>query len=593
LAITLSKSITAAAIVLLLGLTSGVWAQEEVRPQTLFNRAYRAMVKGDFEQAYQDFSFYADRYEASPARGAALLGAAKAALHTARYDEALKYATTYTETQPGYSSQAIAQLYRGHALAGKYRLHDATDAYTQAYRLAYDRDVRQAVVTVVQRLSYQVDVPEAREIFHLDLPPEMAAPAWTGIGDRMDGAGQRYQAMRYYSTIVDKYPNEPVGTSAKIRKRELEQALAKTVRVGVVLPLSGSLANYGEEMRKGIELAAREYEESTGRQVDLIIEDSEGKPVVATRKCQSILERDPVAMIGPLTSDAAIGCAAAAAARNVPLVVPAASESGLPDLGDEVYCLSPSVESYGKTLGRYTVEGLELCSHLVIAPNDDFGYGVADAYRRAVEAAGGEVWHETYYTPGITDFGPYLRAFKASFLDTLSDTTWFYAPDSTRYDYEEVTVYPDAIFVPGTAEDLVLLLPQIRFYKVAGRLVGSDAFADDDLMLRAGGNLEGAMFASVEALGDGVTEWGKFSSRYSRAYGRNPTRLAALGYDAFGLLAGGLGSQVVTPAGLGAYLKGLESFDGATGQMEFTPSGENGRVPVYYIRDRQISPALR
>jgi branched-chain amino acid transport system substrate-binding protein len=559
----------------------------------MFNRAYRAMVKGDFESAYTDFAFYADRYESSPARGAALLGAAKAALNTSRYDEALKYATTYTEKEPGFSSQAIAQLYRGHALVGKYRLHDALEAYTHAYRNADDREVRQAVVTVVQRLSYQVDVPEAREIFHLDLPPEMAALAWTGIGDRMDGAGQRYQAMRYYSTIVDKYPNEPVGTSAKIRKRELEQILAKTVRVGVVVPLSGSLASYGEEMRKGIELAAREYEESSGRQVDLIIEDSQGKPVVATRKCQSILERDPVALIGPLTSNAAIGCAAAAAAQNVPLVVPAASETGLPDLGDEVFCLSPSVESYGTTLGRYTVESLELCSHLIIAPNDEYGYGVADAYRRAVEAAGGEVWHETYYAPGITDYGPYLRAFKASFLDTLSDTTWFYAPDSTRYDNEEVTVYPDAIFAPGNAEDLVLLLPQIRFYKVAGRLVGSHDFADDDLMLRAGGNLEDAIFASMDALGDGVMEWENFSSRYARAYGRSPTRLAALGYDAFDLLAGGIGSQMVTPEGLGAYLQGLQTFEGATGRMEFTPSGENGRVPVYYIRDRQISPALR
>lgn len=344
---------------------------------------------------------------------------------------------------------------------------------------------------------------------------------------------------------------------------------------------------------RGVELAAKQYSDSTGRRVDLLIEDTEGRAVTATRACQELLERDPLAIIGPLTSNSAVGCAAATSARDVPLVVPAATESGLSSLGNAVYCMSPSVRTYGQTLGRYAVEGLELCSHLVVAPNDEFGYEIAAAYREAVEASGGTIWHETFYEPGTTDFGPHLRAFKSSFLDTLTDTAWFYAPDSTQYEDEEITLYPDAVFAPGYADDLALLLPQIRFYKIAGRLLGTDSFADEELMSRVGSQLEESVFGSVHPLGDGVVPWEQFSSRYSRTYGTSPGRMAALGYDAFRLVSGALTDKGATPKELSTYLSNLIGFEGATGQLTFGSRGSNLSVPVYYIRDREIAPALR
>jgi branched-chain amino acid transport system substrate-binding protein len=554
--------------------------------------AQSALAAGDFESAFKDFSLYAERYGASPAHSAALLGAAKAALYSGRYDEALNFAQLYIDLPPT-STQAVAYLYRGSALAARYQMKEAVAAYATGFGRATEPAHKQAFTTVVERLAARMDPREAQKVFGFDLPPEMAGPAWNHIGEELEKSGQRYLAMRYYSGLAEKFAGEPVGLSAQVKQAALESELAKTIRIGVVTPLSGSLSSYGEEMNQGIALAARDFQEKTGRQVELMVEDSKGLPVPATRACQSILDREPAAVIGPLTSASAIGCAAAAAAREVPIIVPAASETELTSLGDHIYCLSPSVETYGQTLGWFTVETLGLCSHLIIAPNDDYGYNLAAAYRRAVEDAGGEIWHETYYPPGTTDFGPYLKAFKTSFLDTLSDTSWWRAADGHKYDPEEVGVYPEAIFLPGYVDDLVLLLPQIRFYKIGGRFVGTDTFADDDLMMRAGGNLEDAVFASVQPLGKGVMEWEQFSSKYSRAYGKSPGRLAALGFDAFRLISGAMSTQLVSPAVVGAYLSGVDTFEGASGRIEFNHTGENLRVPLYYIRNKQISAARR
>jgi branched-chain amino acid transport system substrate-binding protein len=578
---------------LVLASAAASWAQDRILPQTLFNRADRALQSGHFQTAYTDFAQYADEYPASPAQGAALLGAAKAAVYSDQPDLALAMCDRYMREHPNQPALALALLYRGHALVSQYRLEDAIEAYGDGYRAATDRAVRFAFRTVTENLAAQLEPGAAVELISIDLPPDMAAAAWSSIGEGLDASGQRYRAAMFYGRIAERYPDDPAGIAAKVRQRELQKLLATTVRIGLLMPLTGPLAPYGEDVRQGVALAAGEYSDSTGREVDILVEDTGGEAVKATRNCQSLLEQDPLAVIGPLTSHSAIGCAAASAAREIPLVVPAATETGLSTLGDAVYCLSPSVTTYGRTLGNYAVENLQLCTHLIIAPNDAYGYEMAAAYRDAVEAAGGEIWHETYYESGITDFGPYLRAYKSSFLDTLSDTTWFYAPDSTRYDDEEITVYPDAVFAPGYANDLVLLLPQIRFYKIAGRLIGTDSFSDEDLLQRAGSHLEDAIFGSVQSLAEGVMQWETFSARFSRKFGHSPTRMAALGYDSFRFMVGGLTDSLVTPRDLGRYLDHVDEFDGTVGHYRFGPDGDNTRVPIYYIRDRQIAPAAR
>lgn len=567
-------------------------AQEEVRPQTMFQRAQSSLASGDFELAYKDFAFYAEKYKASPAYSAAVLGAAKAALYCGKYDEVMKYTATYLAL-PATSTQALAHLYRGNALAARYQVRDALAEYAEGFKRSNDANYRQAFVTVTGRLASQMVPRQAQGIFGFNLPPDMAAPAWRQIGSGLEATGQKYLAMRYYEGLSERFAGLEVGAAAEVRRKALEADLAKSIRIGVVTPLSGKLAKYGEEMNDGITLAAHEFEQKSGRAVELMVEDSKGLPVPATRACQSILDREPAAIIGPLTSASALGCAAAAAARDVPIVVPAASETDLASLGDHVYCLSPSLETYGQNLGWFTVDNLGLCSHLVLAPDDDFGHRLAASYRRAVEEAGGTIWKEAFYTPGVPDFGPYLKAFKSSFLDTLSDTMRFRDKGGRKVDEDDLAVNPDAIFLPGYAEDLVLLIPQIRFYKIEGRLVGTDSFSDDDLLMRVGGNLEEAVFASVEPLASGGLEWEQFSARYARAYGKPPTRLAALGYDAFKMLSGAMKPTLVSPGVVGDYLGNIDEYDGAMGHIEFDYSGENTRVPLYYIRGGKIAVARR
>jgi len=577
----------------LIGIGASAFAQGQMLPRDLYNRALSELQRGAYTAAQTDFEAYADRYAASPAKGAALLGAIKASVYGGDYETTLQLTDDYLKAYAGNPNCALAYLYRGHAYLALYNLDEALRAYSESWDASGAWQIRSALEAVTKQVAGEVPLSEARKLLDVPMTTGLEVPLWNAVAQRTEQAGQRYQAAQIYRRLADRYTSTPAGNAARTHQQNLERALANTVRVGVLVPMTGNLAAYGEDLRRGVELAADLYSDSSGREVELLPEDTKGDPVAATRACQSVLEQDPLAMVGPLLSTSAIGCAAATACAGVPLVVPAATETGLSNLGDGVYCLTPPVGVYGQTLGSYAVEKLQLCSHMILAPDDAWGHEIAADYRAAVEDAGGYIWYEAFYTPGITDFGPYLRKFKASFLDTLSDTSWFYAPDSTALDWEEITVYPDAIFTPGYAEDLILLLPQIRFYKIAGRLIGTDAFGDEDVLMRIGPNLEDAIFASVQPLVEGYLEWKTFESRFARKYGHNPNRMSALGYDAFRLMIGGLGRSPLTPETLERYLHGVSEFDGAAGPVRFSTRGENSSVPVYYITNGKPASALR
>jgi outer membrane PBP1 activator LpoA protein len=70
----------------------------------------------------------------------------------------------------------------------------------------------------------------------------------------------------------------------------LAAAQAGPVKIGVVTPLSGTYAGIGQQVRWGLDLAAAEINAAggiDGRKLELLYEDEEANPAVATQKAES------------------------------------------------------------------------------------------------------------------------------------------------------------------------------------------------------------------------------------------------------------------------------------------------------------------
>lgn len=97
-------------------------------------------------------------------------------------------------------------------------------------------------------------------------------------------------------------------------------AMAEDVPIGVFVPTTGVLAPLGNDMRNGLELAAKGATVK-GQPVKLIVEDTAANPANALRKAQKLVLEDQVKLlIGGASSAVTLGINAQAARLNVPII---------------------------------------------------------------------------------------------------------------------------------------------------------------------------------------------------------------------------------------------------------------------------------
>lgn len=68
---------------------------------------------------------------------------------------------------------------------------------------------------------------------------------------------------------------------------------ADPIKIGVVTPLSGTYAGIGQQVRWGLDLAAKEVNAAggiMGRPIELLYEDEEANPSVAVQKAEKLFE---------------------------------------------------------------------------------------------------------------------------------------------------------------------------------------------------------------------------------------------------------------------------------------------------------------
>jgi len=101
----------------------------------------------------------------------------------------------------------------------------------------------------------------------------------------------------------------------------LPAAAADPVKIGVLVPLTGIVAQGGLEMKMGIEMAALEKKTVLGRPIELVVEDTQLKPDVAVSKAEKLVFNDNCkALIGVFSSGVGLAIAKNIDKLNVPFL---------------------------------------------------------------------------------------------------------------------------------------------------------------------------------------------------------------------------------------------------------------------------------
>ena len=146
-----------------------------------------------------------------------------------------------------------------------------------------------------------------------------------------------------------------------------------------------------------------------------------------------------------------------------------------------------------------------------------------------------------------------------------------------------------AIFLPGYAEDLKLLIPQIRYHVIHTRFLGSDSWDSENLIREVRPYVQDAVFATDYHIDPSNPAWARFSQAYSTEFKHSPDKVATLTYDATNMILKGLKEGRTGGVQMREYLNDVNDYKGVSSLITFKGTERaSGGVAVYSIDGHKI-----
>ena len=220
------------------------------------------------------------------------------------------------------------------------------------------------------------------------------------------------------------------GIAAALALGTAAQA-AGTVKIGVVIPLSGQFADTGIQMRNGIQTYVKQHGDTVaGKKIELIIKDVGGiNPPVAKRLSQELVVRDKVDILaGYVLTPNALAAGDVSKEANKFMVVMNAATAIITLKSPDMIRTSMTLPQSGDTFGTWaaTKGGIKSCYTMVT----DYGPGhdVEQAFIKAFTAAGGKIVGSVRFPVANPDFSAFVQRAK----DLNPECIFIFVPGGTQ-----------------------------------------------------------------------------------------------------------------------------------------------------------------
>ena len=342
------------------------------------------------------------------------------------------------------------------------------------------------------------------------------------------------------------------------------------IKVGVIGPMTGGAAVYGNAVANGAQIAANEINALGGMQVILDVQDDEHDPEKGINAYNAVLDNGAQMILGTVTTAPCVAVAAQA-------------------YEERIFMLTPSASSADVTAGKDNA--FQVCF-------TDPGQGIAAAEMIAGKKLGTKIGiiynNSDVYSTGI------FQAFEVKAaelgLEIVAVTT-FAADDNADFSVQVATCKDagaDLVFLPIYYTPASLILSQSNAIAYAPTFFGVDGM--DGILTLEGFDkslAEGVMLLTPFAASSQDEKTQMFVRKYEGLRGEEPNQFAADAYD---------GVYALYNAAVNAGITGETSYEeacellieqfatlqvsGLTGELAWAATGEVTKVPtVYAIQD--------
>jgi len=318
------------------------------------------------------------------------------------------------------------------------------------------------------------------------------------------------------------------------------------IKVGIMLPTSGSEAAYGIDMQNAIKMAANELNAKggvLGQKFVTFVADDGCDPQMATAAASKLTSNDVTAVVGGYCSGATLPTLKIYADAGIPFIVCSANSSKFSSLNPGNTFLINALATYqvDTAMDLFKKQGVKRLA--IVNEGDGYSEDLANLTRTKWTASGGQIATYEMVAKGEQDMSALVTKLKSS--------------------------NPDMIFWTAYFADGALLIKQLRQGGYRGKITVGDGSTDIQL-IKIGGKATEHAFAMANPLPEFLPKGKTFVEKYKAEYKQDPGPYSALSYDGMMLLADSIKRAGSTDkAKLTAAIKATRNFPGISGPIAF------------------------
>jgi branched-chain amino acid transport system substrate-binding protein len=329
------------------------------------------------------------------------------------------------------------------------------------------------------------------------------------------------------------------------------------ILIGLQAPMTGDNAQYGQDMKNGVELAFKKINSDggiNGKKLELVVGDDKATPSEAVAVVNKMIMNDGVkAIIGGYNSSPTLAAQEVSGSSKV-LHLNMGASPDLSKTGNKYLfrvILTGSV--YVPAVMKYMAEEKKVKKIAALFENTDYGITMYDAAKESTKDLGVEFIATEKYNPGDKNFSAQLSKIK--------------------------NLNPDAVMVVGLYNEVALIEQQARQAGLDVQFFSPDDSMYSEQLITLGGDaVENHIFASMIDLNADSEQMKEFKALAEK---NNVLAQAntAIAFDAAMALAKALENGGGDAEKARDALASIE-YQGITGPIKFDKNGDRSNTPM-------------
>jgi branched-chain amino acid transport system substrate-binding protein len=286
---------------------------------------------------------------------------------------------------------------------------------------------------------------------------------------------------------------------------------ADTIKLGVAGPHSGDLAPYGIPTMKAAQLVVKKINANggvLGKQVELLIQDDQCKPEIATNTATKLITQGANVVLGHICSGATKAALGIYNDAKIAVMSPSATNPDLTQSGDypNFFRTIASDDMQAKLAVDFAINKLGAKKVAVLHDKGDYGKGFAEFAKKYLDESGKvEVVLFEGITPGAMDYSSIVQKVRQQESDVL--IFGGYHPEASK------------------------LIAQMKKKRLKTAFLSDDGVKDVSFIKVAGETAEGAYMTGPRDLST-IPMNSAATAEFKAAYGEDPGAFFQEGYSA-------------------------------------------------------------